>query len=151
MAVVEDLSRHAALLRASYRHWTDRELIPGHVSAETAAAWLQDAPFAVVSHDTQVDPVFNYANRTALRLFGMTLQQFTVLPSRRSAEPVQQDKRARIMERVTRNGYIDGYSGVRIAGDGHRFRILDATVWNLLDEHGDYRGQAAMIPRWELL
>jgi PAS domain-containing protein len=151
MAVVEDLQSHAVLLRASYRRWTGRELIPAGIAEEAAAGWLETAPFAVVSHDTEPDPVFNYANRQALELFGMTLDQFTALPSRLSAEPVQQEQRARLMLQVTRDGYIDDYSGVRIAADGRRFMIRGATVWNLVDHAGEYRGQAAMIPRWELL
>lgn len=148
MAAVIDLPRHVAILQESYRHWTGRQLIAVGHTGENAVQWLDTAPYAVVSHDTRPDPVFNYANHAALQLFGMMLEQFTALPSRLSAEPMEQDKRARLMEQVSRDGYIEGYSGIRIAGDGRKVMIHDATVWNLFDENGAYYGQAAMIPQW---
>lgn len=150
MAAVIDLPQHVAILQESYRHWTGKMLLTAEISGEDAVQWLDKAPFAVVSHDIRPDPVFNYANRTALRLFGMALERFTELPSRLSVEPTEQDKRARLMEQVSRDGYIEGYSGMRIAGDGRKFMILNATVWNLLDERGEYYGQAAMIPQWSV-
>ncbi len=52
---------------------------------------------------------------------------------------------------VTRYGFIDDYAGVRIARTGRRFRIRQATVWNLFDEHGQRCGQAATFARWEFL
>ena len=53
--------------------------------------------------------------------------------------------RVKLLEKVTRQGYVDGYSGMRIAKSGSRFMITDATVWNLVDEHGNYAGQAAVF------
>ena len=109
---------------------------------------LYEAPYGVVSHDTSENPVFNYANRTAQRVFEMDWQTFTRLPSRKSAEPVNRAERERLLARVTREGFIDNYQGVRISATGRRFRIEDATVWNLVDEKGVYRGQAAVVYRW---
>lgn len=40
-------------------------------------------------------------------------------------------------------------TSVRIAKSGRRFWILDGTVWQLHDEHGVYRGQAAMFTKWQ--
>lgn len=134
--------RQTRILCASYRHWTGRALIEA-ASDRDAVQRLMEAPFAVVAHDTQADPLFNYANACALRLFGMGWDEFTQLPSRLSAEPLAQDERARLLERVTRDGYVDDYAGLRIAKDGTRFMIRNATVWNLLDERGEYCGQAA--------
>ncbi len=81
----------------------------------------------------------------------MTWEAFTALPSPLSAEPVAREERARLLARVTRDGYIDDYSGVRIAHSGKRFLIEGATVWNLMDEAGNYCGQAAMFRRWRTL
>jgi hypothetical protein len=52
---------------------------------------------------------------------------------------------------VTRDGFIDDYSGVRIARTGRRFRITHATVWNLLSPDGRACGQAAMFGNWTFL
>jgi len=145
------LSEHVAILRNSFRHWTRRELVMPRVSGEEASRYLFYAPFALVSHNTAKDPVFNYANRTALDLFGMSWNEFTTLPSRLSAEPVNQEERARLLAEVGARGFIDHYQGVRIARHGRRFLIEDAVVWNLLSPSGIHCGQAAMFHHWKHL
>lgn len=139
---------HVELLRASLRHWTGRDLLPGALRGAEAARALYKAAFAVVSHGTETDPVFNYANRAALALFEMDWETFTSLPSRYSAEPLEQAERDRLLARVTANGFIDSYEGVRIASSGRRFRISGATVWNLLSPSGAPAGQAAAFDQW---
>lgn len=137
------------ILRNSYRHWTGRHLLDPAVDGEEAIAVLNQAPYAVVSHGTEADPVFNYANRMALQLFEMTWMDFTSLPSRLSAEPMVQEERDRLLLRVSMQGYIDDYSGVRISSTGKCFLIRNATVWNLLDEMGQPYGQAALLREWQ--
>ena len=141
------LPDHAALLQSSYRHWTGADLISGPESARR----LFEAPFAVVSHGTEDDPVFNYGNGMALALFALAWDAFCRLPSRRSAEPLARDERLRLLERVSRHGHIADYRGVRVSSDGRRFLIEDALVWNLIDGDGGYRGQAAAFHRWTFL
>lgn len=138
------LAEHVALLTVSYRHLTGRVLID---AAETARR-LFEAPFAVVSHDTAADPLFNYANRAALALFEVPWDELIGMPSRLSAEAVAREERERLLETVRIKGFIDDYRGVRISGKGGRFVIDGATVWNLHDEAGNYRGQAARFDRW---
>lgn len=145
------LIRHVEIMRASYRRWTGKELIGEHIDRESAAEALFIAPFAVVSHDTRGEPVFNYGNQLALSLFEMDWDEFTALPSRLSAEAPNQAERGRLLETVTREGYIDNYSGVRIAKSGKRFTINNATIWNLLTPEGCYYGQAALIRQWMAL
>ena len=143
------LPPHAiARLLDSHRHWTGRELIARSGSELEDARALFDAPFAVVSHGTEPDPVFWFGNRVALDLFELTWEAFTRLPSRFSAEPVNREERARLLDEVTRTGTIANYAGVRISSTGRRFRIEQALVWNLLDEHGRPAGQAACFDRW---
>jgi len=146
------LAPHVAILRTSLRHFAKRELVDPRMSDKDAARYLYQAPFAVVSHDTAKDPIFNYANQTALSLFGMDWEQFTALPSRMSAEPVEQSERERLLETVTEQGFIEDYSGVRIGRHGRRFRIQSAVVWNLIGGNGRfYQGQAAMFKDWKTL
>jgi PAS domain S-box-containing protein len=112
-----------------------------------AARWLyENAPFGILAHDTQADPVFVYGNLRAQRLFGYTWNELTALPSRLSAEAPERSERQAFLEQVTRNGYVDGYRGLRVRKSGERFWIEHATVWQLFDHDGVYRGQAAMIP-----
>lgn len=107
---------------------------------------LYEAPFAVLAHDTAPDPVFFYANLTAQRLFEMSWAEITALPSRHSAEPVAQEMRQRLLDRVTRDGFIDDYEGVRVSKSGRRFHISGATVWTLSGG-----GQAATFAAWRFL
>lgn len=141
------LLEHACLLLDSYRRLLGRELVaPGERVARAKA--LYEAPFVVVSHDTAPDPIFNYANLSAQRLFELEWDAFTVMPSRLSAGPVHRDERRRLLERVTRDGYIDDYAGIRVTKSGRQFRIEAAVVWNVLDVEGKYAGQAATFSRW---
>lgn len=145
------LERHVRLLRASHLRLTGRHLLAPELDDAQAVAALQAADFAVVSHGSETDPVFNYANTMALRLFEMSWDEFTALPSRFSAEPLRREERARLLKRVARHGYIDDYSGVRISSSGRRFHVENATVWNVLDEYGHAYGQAARLPAWRHL
>lgn len=142
---------HAALLAASYRRWTGRELLDPGLDPPARARALFDAPFVVASHGTEPDPVFNYGNRLALALWETTWPAFTAMPSRLSAEPIAQAERRAFLARVSAHGYVDDYSGIRISTRGRRFRIRQATVWNVVDGRGAYRGQAVVFRAWEYL
>jgi hypothetical protein len=142
---------HAQLLCASYERWTGKQLLSNQFPAHEVILQLFHAPFALVSHGTEADPVFNFGNQTALHLFEMSWEEFTQLPSRKSAEPVNRQERADFMARVTKEGCINDYSGIRVSATGKRFRIAQATVWNLIDEKEQYHGQAAVFDHWMYL
>lgn len=145
------LAEHARLLWDSHRRLTGRPLLPDADPRDPVAiaGALYHAPFVLLSHDTAADPLFNYANLTAQRLFELAWGEFVGMPSRYSAEPLARAERERLLARVASHGYIDDYSGVRVARSGRRFLIRAATVWNLLDDAGTLRGQAAMFACWE--
>lgn len=137
------------LLVGSYLRLTGRPLLDPARPAAEAMRWLyEDAPFCVLAHDTAASPVFMYANRTAQRCFGYDWDEFTQLESRLSAEAPNRVERQRLLETVQRNGFAEGYRGLRIAKGGRRFWIEEVTVWNLVDEAGVYHGQAATYRRW---
>ena len=139
------------IMARSLKHWTGRDLSPGNVPPEELAEKVFHARFVLVSHGTEADPVLNYGNAAALGLWEMSWAELTRTPSRLTAEAPNRAERARLLAAVTERGFIDDYSGVRISKTGRRFRIAQATVWNLLDEHGDASGQAAMFEQWEFL
>jgi hypothetical protein len=142
---------HTQILARSLKHWTGRELLPGVSAPAELAQKVFEARFVVVSHGTEADPVLNYGNRAALALWEMPWEELTRTPSRLTAEAPNREERARLLEAVTRRGFIDDYSGVRITKSGRRFRISRATVWNLLTADGKPCGQAAMFDRWEFI
>ncbi|MFN9198845.1 MAG: MEKHLA domain-containing protein [Planctomycetaceae bacterium] len=142
---------HTQILLDSYRHWVGQELLPRQGSAEEQAQALFEAPFVVVSHGIEGDPILNYGNRTALHLWHITIDQLRQTPSRLTAEPMHREERARLLERTSQQGYVDDYQGVRIATTGQRFLIRQATVWNLRTSQGERVGQAATFSQWEWL
>jgi hypothetical protein len=125
------------------------------IAVRSCGGGRAEGPFSGVIcagfHGVEDDPVFNYANQTALELFEMSWEQFTILPSRHSAEPASREERARLLAQVSNHGYIDNYAGVRISSSGRRFLIEDAVVWNLIDDRGSYHGQAAVFDKWSYL
>jgi PAS domain-containing protein len=134
-----------ALLASSYARAVGRPL----VADGQDAAWLyNDAPFAVLAHDTAPDPVFVYANRTAQACFEYGRDEFITLPSRLSAEAPNREARQLLLDAVARDGFISDYRGMRIAKSGRRFWIEGGTVWQMIDKAGVRRGQAALFTSW---
>lgn len=135
--------RFFELLTGSYARLTDTPL------TDRDAAWLYaDAPFVVLAHNSDPDPLFTYANKAAQRCFEYGWEEFMALPSRLSAEAMLWEQRQSALEAVARDGFVAGYSSVRIAKSGRRFRIADAVIWQLIDDDGIVRGQAATFPNW---
>lgn len=131
------------LLTRSFERLLGRPLVPDGVDP----LWLyRDAPFVVLAHDRQSDPCFVYANVAAQRLFGYGWDEFVGLPSRLSAEAPDRAERAALLSAVRDAGFSTGYRGMRVAKSGRRFMIERATIWQLTDEVGEPRGQAATFP-----
>lgn len=147
----EAVIAHTICLARSLKHWTGRDLIAGAADPLELAQRVFAAPFVLVSHGTEADPVLNYGNQSALTLWDISWSELTQMPSRLTAEAPNREERARLLDRVTRDGFIDDYSGIRIAKSGRRFRISRATVWNLLTPAGTHCGQAAMFGEWMFL
>ena len=145
------LGQHAELLISSYRRLTGKDLVEPEIQNIEQYRALYNAPYGLLSHNMEDDPLFTYANKTAQKLFQMSWSKFIGLPSRKSAEPVNRAERKRLLDRVTHEGFIDDYSGIRISSTGVRFWIKDATVWNMIDEKGNYQGQGAIFNKWVLL
>jgi hypothetical protein len=141
---------HIQLLLDSYLRLLGKPLIEIS-SALSSGRQVYEAEFALLSHNTDVDPLFNYANQTAQNLFELSWPEFIGMPSRFSAEPVNREERERLLNQVASQGYIDDYSGVRIAKSGKRFLIERAVVWNVYDSGQRYVGQAACFSDWRLL
>ena len=143
-----EVRRRVEWVLESHRLWTGRELVPPLPGFDRSeSAW--SAPFVLVSHGVEPDPVLWYGNRTALTLWEMDWQSFTSTPSRFTAEAPLREERARLMAAVTERGFIDDYAGIRITRTGRRFRIRQATVWNVVDDAGRPAGQAATFSGWE--
>lgn len=144
-------ANHVRLLLDSYQRLLGRPLIELAGNAENYGEQVYRARFALVAHNNDASPLFNYANSTALQLFGRSWDEFIGLPSCYSVEPSNVKAREQLLAEVSANGFIKNYSGVRIAKGGGRFMINHATVWNVHDREGVYIGQAASFSDWESL
>ncbi len=148
------ISAHCRLLAESHRRVTGQPL--GDPTWESLSdadlrAVMWEADVVIASHGTESDPVLNYGNARALELWEADWPSFTSMPSRLTAEPMNREERASMLARVTADGYIDDYAGIRISTKGTRFKIHRATVWNLIDAEGERRGQAVVFSDWSPL
>lgn len=148
IALTPALIQHSQHLLNSFKTRTGQELFDRSSPIEVQAKQLFKANFVVVSHNTEIDPVFNYGNRAALKLWEFGWDEFTALPSRLSAEPLAQIHRDRLLQVVKDQGYIANYRSVRISRTGKRFWVEDATIWNVTDDQGKAIGQAATFSKW---
>ncbi len=133
---------YARLLADSFERVTGRAL---------GDPWTLAQP--LVSHGTQADPIFRYANPAALALWEMDWDSFTKLPSRLSAEvdPAIQTDRSAYLAQAAAKGWVSDYQGIRISAKGRRFRISQTTLWTVTDLSGNRHGQAALIGRIDSL
>lgn len=143
MDLSTDTAFHA-LLVGSHRRLVGASLGP---EPDQGAVWLYaQAPFAVLAHDLAADPRFVYANRAAQGCFGYAWDEIVGTPSRLSAEAPDRAERQRLLDAVSRDGFVSGYAGIRIDRNGRRFPISDGVVWQLIDAEGVLHGQAATFP-----
>tara|TARA_B100001778_G_C18459831_1_gene570629 strand:- start:210 stop:653 length:444 start_codon:yes stop_codon:yes gene_type:complete len=112
---------------------------------------IEHGAFVLVSHNGAEDPILNYGNQYALKLWEMTWGEFIKTPSRKTAEPDLRTKRSEMLTIVSKQGYYDNYEGIRISSTGKQFKIKKAVVWNVNDEKGSYLGQAAYFNNIEYL
>lgn len=138
----------ALLILDSHLRIVGRPLLEAVGNPEARARALYAWPAVVLAHGTEPDPIFDYGNLAAQTLFEFDWPELTALPSRFSAEPLNRSERQRLLDAVSSRGYIDDYAGVRVSRTGRRFHIAGATVWNLIDEAGLQRGQAATFASW---
>lgn len=118
------------------------------MAPQALAKALYLAPFVLVSHGTQPDPIFCYANKTAQDLWEYSWDEFTSLPSRLSAEVQERGGRSELLKQALETGMIGNYAGIRISKSGKRFRIENTALWNVHDTQGARIGQAALFSRW---
>jgi MEKHLA domain len=135
------------LLTQSYRRLLGEELVPPEMTAPEGVRWLyESAPFLLLAHNTESDPVFIYGNKAAQQRFEYEWDELTQLPSRLSAATPDRNERSTFIARVTNDGFATNYRGIRIAKSGKRFWIEQARLWQLVDSRGRLQGLAAKIP-----
>ena len=64
-----EIIAHSACMARSFRRFTGRDLMPGLFNPLGLSRSLFEAPFIIVSHGTEADPVLNYGNAAAMKLW----------------------------------------------------------------------------------
>ena len=128
----------------------------------TPAALNTSRRFAILSHDNQTDPVYNYVNAAGFDVFQWPADMYYSLPSRYSApEGVDRQKRAAVIESTTaatgstqtgKETKNNTSGGITYIPEALRVRYPNATVtlrkavlWNVYDDHGFRRGQTVLF------
>ena len=146
-----EIIRWSQIMSESYQRLLGQNLIDSVETPEQLAKALFHAPFVLVSHGTEADPIFNYGNQTALQLWSLSWDEFTKTTSASTTEPIEREDRAAMLKQAAEQGYIDNYQGIRIAHTGKKFMIKQVKLWNLTDELGQKCGQAATFAHWTWL
>ena len=129
----------------SYRRLLGRELLPRSGEATEDARRLFDLPLAVLAHDASPAPLLDWANLAAARAFDSTPESLLGRPSAATAPADAAADRRALFDVLARQGFVTGYSGVRISLTGRRFVIDDVTVFEVTDATGRPAGHAAVI------
>ncbi len=151
MIYSKSILQHCELLSENYFFLTGKKLIEEDLFGEELVNAFYNAPFVLVSHGTEADPIFNFANKKAQELWEMDWDEFVTTPPRLSAESIAQSERQRLLDRAQSYGYIEDYNGIRISKSGKKFQIINTILWNLKDSASIYKGQAAVFKEWEYL
>jgi len=146
-----NVQQHAGRLLRSFKtlHSRNPSLKTATVSKllnESSDQVHTDRDLVLLSAGTESpDPILNYGNQAALGLFEMDFGALTEMQAKRTAEPDLRAERQRLLHKVRDEGYVVDYSGIRVSATGKRFRINNATVWNVLDDNMEKptHGQAA--------
>jgi len=135
----------ATVILDTHRRLLGRELILRSGDAAEDARRLFDLPQAVLAHDTAPRPLLDWANFAAARAFDATPETLLGRPSADTAPADATADRRALFDVLARQGFVTGYSGVRVSVTGRRFIIEDVTVFALVDEAGRPAGHAAVI------
>lgn len=153
-----DILTHIRWVDASLRKWTGRGvvermgLLNTNIVVEDNSVYetiYNDNRYVLITHGTEVDPIYNFGNRAALTAFWRSWDNLVELPSAQSVVLQSQDevRRKELMRQVTEQNYVDDATGIRIRDDGTFLRLVDAVVWNCINDEGIAIGQAAFFDR----
>ena len=145
------IEAHSSLLIESFFYRTKKNLIDLNLANIDPAQALYESRYVILSHGTEADPIFNYANLAAQKLWSISWDEFLKMPSRLSAETVETNNRNELFSKTNQQGFSSEYSGVRITKYGKRFLIKDATLWKVVSPSGNFHGHAVVFDQWAFI
>jgi MEKHLA domain. len=145
------LKDYIYLITKSLKELANIEIVDSSLSIEEQAKQVFSSGYVLLAHNASDDPIFNYANQTALNLFEMSWEEIINMPSKYSAESDERGQREKFISEVEAKGYSKDYSGIRISKSGRRFEIKNVILWNVYDSENNRIGQAALFDEYEYL
>ena len=104
--------------------------------------------YAVLSHGTQKDPIYNYFNRAALETFQWSEDEVYQIPSRYSApDGATRSDRQERLKKTAEEDVINLPNAIRQTKSGDQFQINDVILWNVYNDDGVRVGQMAIFDR----
>lgn len=110
-----------------------------------AAERMFHAPFALFSYGNEEEPIYNYANLTALKLFDISWEDLTQTRIQDSFEAEEWKKHLGIMNQVQEKGALPNYCSSRKIKTGKSFHFKKGIIWSLKDEYLTHTGQAVVF------
>jgi len=135
----------ASEILESYRRRLGHDLFDRSGDPAEDGRRLFELPMAVLAHDASPTPLLDWANLAAARAFDATPESLLGRPSAATAPADAVADRGKLFEALARDGFVTGYSGVRVSLTGRRFVIDDVTVLEVTDATGRPAGHAAVI------
>ena len=83
----------------------------------------KNSRWVLISHNNLSDPIFTYGNEAGLQQFEMEWDDFTSIPSRFSAEPMERQERDALLESVRIHGFSESPNNIRVTKNKERFQI----------------------------
>jgi len=156
---VNDVENHIRLMDKSLEktsgkslfEWIQERQEPGETPIENASQLHKNKRFGILSHGTQVDPVYNYGNTAGLELFEQTLERLCETPSRFSTVPRLMGDRRESIKNIERAGYGTIQRAIRVSARGSLFCTADILVWTIKDDENRRIGLAALYDRSDVV
>ena len=145
-----DKVEHIRNVLNSFERLTGKTLIK-RVNPDKDFLSIEKGSFVLVSHNSSKNPILNFGNQFALRLWEMNWEEFVKTPSSKTAEVDLREDRSEMLKVVSKYGYFNNYEGIRVSSSGKRFKIKKAIIWNVNDDEGRFLGQAAYFESLEYL
>ena len=145
---VADVDRWLRICSDSLENLTGTSLVDRMDGVERLDEVTANERYAVLSHGTQDDPIYNYANRATLLAFQYPEEGFYQLASRNSAPAgATRDDRDALVEEFKAKGYGVFPTAIRQTKTGELFEITDISLSNVYNEQGGRVGQMAVFDR----
>jgi hypothetical protein len=148
---VQDIDEWIRLSSQSLKRFTGKSLLEIMDGVSTIKHVHDNERYALLSHDNQTDPIYNYFNKGAFLTFQWPESEIYSVPSRYSApDGLLRTDRQKMMQTVVEQNVLVIPSAVRQTKAGEFFQLTNVTLWNVYsddDDDGVRLGQTAVFDR----